>query len=162
MACHIRGIKLNNKEISIDNLTIDTITDCTNSEDITNIKVENDITTFSIYGVNFIFKGDRLSSFLIMSSNDKYIDKVVLVDSFGQEYDIQTKYNLMSMVYFNIQVNIVKGMNVAPYVDTDDFDNISCKITRSSNGFSMLYEVLDSSIIDNMYNRLKALKKKRW
>ena len=101
---------------------------------------------------------NRLSSFLIMSSNDKYENKVVLIDSFGQEYDIQDRYNLMSMVYFNIQVNMVKGMNVSPYVSVDDFDNISCKITRSSNGFSMLYEVLSSNIMDNMYNRLKALK----
>lgn len=160
MTSHIVSIKLNNSIVDIDKLNVDTVTNCADSEDITNIEVKNGVTTFNLYGIRFIFMDNRLSSFLIMSSNDKYENKVVLIDSFGQEYDIQDRYNLMSMVYFNIQVNMVKGMNVSPYVSVDDFDNISCKITRSSNGFSMLYEVLSSNIMDNMYNRLKALKNK--
>lgn len=94
-----------------------------------------------------------------MSSNNDYIDKVIFVDSYGNESDIQTRYDLMSMIYFDINVNIVKGRNVTPYVDICDYDNLGCKVTRNSNGFTIMYEVLNSNIMDNMFNKLKDLKR---
>ena len=159
MTSHLKGIKLNGKEIDINNITLEVISECTDSSDITNIEVEDDITAMSLYGVRFIFKGDKLSSFLIMSSNNDYIDKVIFVDSYGNESDIQTIYDLMSMIYFDINVNIVKGRNVTPYVDICDYDNLGCKVTRNSNGFTIMYEVLNSNIMDNMFNKLKDLKR---
>ncbi len=159
MTSHLKGIKLNGKEIDINNITLEVISECTDSSDITNIEIENDITAMSLYGVRFIFKGDKLSSFLIMSSNNDYIGKVIFVDSYGNESDIQARYDLMSMIYFDINVNIVKGRNVTPYVDICDYDNLGCKVTRNSNGFTIMYEVLNSNIMDNMFNKLKDLKR---
>lgn len=159
MASHLKGIKLNGKEIDINNITLEVISECTDSSDITNIEVEDDITAMSLYGVRFIFKGDKLSSFLIMSSNNDYIGKVIFVDSYGNESDIQARYDLMSMIYFDIDINIVKGRNVTPYVDICDYDNLGCKVTRNSNGFTIMYEVLNSNIMDNMFNKLKDLKR---
>ena len=40
MAYHIVSIKLNNKVIDIDKLNVDTVTNCADSEDITNIEVK--------------------------------------------------------------------------------------------------------------------------
>lgn len=159
MTSHLKGIKLNGKEIDINNITLEVISECTDSSDITNIEVEDDMTAMSLYGIRFIFKGDKLSSFLIMSSNNDYIGKVIFVDSYGNESDIQTRYDLMSMIYFDINVNIVKGRNVTPYVDICDYDNLGCKVTRNSNGFTIMYEVLNSTIIDNMLDKLKDLKR---
>ena len=159
MTSHLKGIKLNGKEIDINNITLEVISECTDSSDITNIEIEDDITAMSLYGVRFIFKGDKLSSFLIMSSNNDYIGKVIFVDSYGNESDIQARYNLMSMIYFDIDITIVKGRNVTPYVDICDYDNLGCKITRNSNGFTIMYEVLNSNIMDNMFNKLKDLKR---
>lgn len=159
MASHLKGIKLNGKEIDINNITLEVISECTDSSDITNIEVEDDITAMSLYGVRFIFKGDKLSSFLIMSSNNDYIGKVIFIDSYDNESDIQTRYDLMSMIYFDIDINIVKGRNVTPYVDICDYDNLGCKVTRNSNGFTIMYEVLNSNIMDNMFNKLKDLKR---
>ena len=159
MTSHLKGIKLNGKEIDINNITLEVISECTDSSDITNIEIEDDITAMSLYGVRFIFKGDKLSSFLIMSSNNDYIGKVVFVDSYDNESDIQTRYDLMSMIYFDINVNIVKGRNVTPYIDICDYDNLGCKVTRNSNGFTIMYEVLNSNIMDNMFNKLKDLKR---
>lgn len=159
MTSHLKGIKLNGKEIDINNITLEVISECTDSSDITNIEIEDDITAMSLYGVRFIFKGDKLSSFLIMSSNNDYIGKVIFVDSYGNESDIQARYNLMSMIYFDIDITIVKGRNVTPYVDICDYDNLGCKITRNSNGFTIMYEVLNSTIIDNIFDKLKDLKR---
>lgn len=159
MTSHLKGIKLNGKEIDINNITLEVISECTDSSDITNIEVEDDITAMSLYSVRFIFKRDKLSSFLIMSSNNDYIGKVMFVDSCGNESDIQTRYDLMSMIYFDINVNIVKGRNVTPYIDICDYDNLGCKVTRNSNGFTIMYEVLNSNIMDNMFNKLKDLKR---
>lgn len=159
MTSHLKGIKLNGKEIDINNITLEVISECTDSSDITNIEIEDDITAMSLYGVRFIFKGDKLSSFLVMSSNNDYIGKVVFVDSYDNESDIQTRYDLMSMIYFDIDINIVKGRNVTPYIDICDYDNLGCKVTRNSNGFTIMYEVLNSNIMDNMFNKLKDLKR---
>lgn len=159
MTSHLKGIKLNGKEIDINNITLEVISECTDSSDITNIEIEDDITAMSLYGVRFIFKGDKLSSFLIMSSNNDYIGKVIFVDSYDNESDIQARYNLMSMIYFDIDITIVKGRNVTPYVDICDYDNLGCKITRNSNGFTIMYEVLNSTIIDNIFDKLKDLKR---
>lgn len=159
MTSHLKGIKLNGKEIDINNITLEVISECIDSSDITNIEVEDDITAMSLYGVRFIFKGDKLSSFLVMSSNNDYIGKVIFVDSYDNESDIQTRYDLMSMIYFDINVNIVKGRNVTPYVDICDYDNLGCKVTRNSNGFTIMYAVLNSNIMDNMFNKLKDLKR---
>lgn len=159
MTSHLKGIKLNGKEIDINNITLEVISECTDSSDITNIEIEDDITAMSLYGIRFIFKGDKLSSFLIMSSNNDYIGKVIFVDSYGNESDIQARYNLMSMIYFDIDITIVKGRNVTPYVDICDYDNLGCKVTRNSNGFTIMYEVLNSNIMDNMFNKLKDLKR---
>lgn len=159
MTSHLKGIKLNGKEIDINNITLEVISESTDSSDITNIEIEDDITAMSLYGIRFIFKGDKLSSFLIMSSNNDYIGKVIFVDSYGNESDIQARYNLMSMIYFDIDITIVKGRNVTPYVNICDYDNLGCKVTRNSNGFTIMYEVLNSTIIDNMFDKLKDLKR---
>ena len=159
MTSHLKGIKLNGKEIDINDITIEAVNKCVDSSDIVNVEIKNDITAMSLYGIRFIFKGDKLSSFLIMSSNNDYIGKVIFVDSYGNESDIQARYNLMSMIYFDIDITIVKGRNVTPYVDICDYDNLGCKVTRNSNGFTIMYEVLNSTIIDNMFDKLKDLKR---
>lgn len=159
MTSHLKGIKLNGKEIDINNINLEVISECIDSNDITNIEIENDITAMSLYGVRFIFKGDKLSSFFIMSSNNDYIGKVIFVDSYGNESDIQDRYNLMSMIYFDINITIVKGRNVYTSIDICDYDNLGCKITRNSNSFTIMYEVLNNNIIDNMFDKLKDLKK---
>lgn len=160
MTSHLKCIKLNGKEIDINDLTIEAINKCVDSSDIVDIEIDNDITAMSLYGVRFIFKGDKLSSFLIMSSDSDYLGKVVFVDSYGNESDIQIRYDLMSMIHFDVNINVVKGKQVTPYIDICDYDNLGCKVTRNNNGFTIMYEVLNNNIMDNMFNKLKALKRK--
>lgn len=160
MASHLKCIKLNGKEIDVNDLTIEALNNCVDSSDIVDIEINNDITAMSLYGIRFIFKGDKLSSFLIMSSDNDYLGKVVFVDSYDNESDIQIRYDLMSMTLFDVNINVVKGRQVTPYIDICDYDNLGCKVTRNNNGLTIMYEVLNSNIMDNMFNKLKALKRK--
>lgn len=57
MTSHLKGIKLNGKEIDINNITLEVISECTDSSDITNIEVEDDITAMSLYGVHLYLRG---------------------------------------------------------------------------------------------------------
>lgn len=160
MGTNLDSIRVNEIRVKINEIDIETLIRCAKEEYIS-IKKDEHIEIVHIFGVYFLFNKGRLSYFSIVECLEEYKGKVFLIDYCGNEIDIQDKYNLVSMMYCDISAHYVKGNNVSPYVTINDYDNIECKICINRSGITLMYDILNSIIVNSLSNKLGQLVSKR-
>lgn len=163
MASRLDRLRLNGREVKLSDIDLKLLLECSGNLDIRKIDNSGNFESISLFGVFFIFKDGKASSMFISQSNEAYIGKVILIDSFGNEIDIQDKYNLVSMMYCDISSHYVKGNNVSPYVTINDYDNIECKMSINRSGITLMYDIHNSVIVDSLSDKLKqSVRRKRY
>ena len=161
MASKLDRIRLNGIEVKLSDINLKLLLECSGNLDIRKVDHSGSFESVSLFGVFFMFKDGKASSMFINQSNEDYIGKVILIDSCGNEIDIQDKYNLVSMMYCDISAHYVKGNNVSPYVTINDYDNIECKMSVNKSGITLMYDILNSVVIDSLSNKLKQVVNRR-
>lgn len=161
MASKLDRLRLNGREVKLSDIDLKLLLECSGNLDIRKVDNSGSFESVSLFGVFFMFKDGKASSMFISQSNEDYIGKVVLIDSCGNEIDIQDKYNLVSMLYCDNHSIVIKGNNVSPYVSINDYDNIECKMSINRSGITLMYDILNSVIVDNLSDKLGQLVNRR-
>lgn len=163
MANKLEKVRLNGKEISLIELNKESFLNAIDKSDIEYSDRDIDILSIGIYGVIFLFKKGKASAIFISDSSDKYIGKVVFIDSYGNELDIQDKYNLASMVYCDVKADYVKGRAVDTYRKISDYDNMECTVSSNSSGITLMYDILNNVVVDKLSATMsKSVKNKSY
>ena len=148
---HITSIKFNDVAVDIDTLTLDNIKKCINESDITLIEEKEGRLYYQLYGVDLVFKKNKLVTIFVKQSNMEFKNKIKFVDSDGNERDIQMEYLILRMTCEQDKSVVVRDMIVRTNTDVNTYDNIGCKFTQGFGWFTLFYDMTaNKSVIDNI------------
>lgn len=148
---HITSIKFNDVAVDIDTLTLDNIKKCVNDSDISIVEQREDRLYYQLYGVDLVFKKNKLVAMFVKQSNMEFKNKIKFVDSDGNERDLQMEYLILRMTCEQDKSVVVRGMIVRTNTDVDSYDNIGCKFTQGFGWFTLFYDMTaNKSVIDNI------------
>lgn len=148
---HITSIKFNDVVVDIDTLTLDNIKKCINESDITLIEEKEGRLYYKLYGVDLVFKKNKLVTIFVKQSNMEFNNKIKFVDSDGNERDIQMEYLILRMTCEQDKSVVVRDMIVRTNTDVNTYDNIGCKFTQGFGWFTLFYDITaNKSVIDNI------------
>ena len=148
---HITSIKFNDVAVDIDTLTLDNIKKCINESDITLIEEKEGRLYYQLYGVDLVFKKNKLVAMFVKQSNMEFKNKIKFVDSDGNERDIQMEYLILRMTCEKDKSVVVRDMIVRTNTDVNTYDNIGCKFTQGFGWFTLFYDMTtNKSVIDNI------------
>lgn len=148
---HITSIKFNDVVVDIDTLTLDNIKKCINESDITLIEEKEDRLYYQLYGVDLVFKKNKLVAMFVKQSNMEFENKIKFVDSDGNERDLQMEYLILRMTCEQDKSVVVRDMIVRTNTDVNTYDNIGCKFTQGFGWFTLFYDMTaNKSVIDNI------------
>ena len=148
---HITSIKFNDVAVDIDALTLDNIKKCVNDSDISIVEQREGRLYYQLYGVDLVFKKNKLVAMFVKQSNMEFENKIKFVDSNGNERDIQMEYLILRMTCEQDKSVVVRDMIVRTNTDVDSYDNIGCKFAQGFGWFTLFYDMTaNKSVIDSI------------
>lgn len=106
---------------------------------------------YQLYGVDLVFKKNKLVAMFVKQSNMEFKNKIKFVDSDGNERDIQMEYLILRMTCEQDKSVVVRDMIVRTNTDVDTYDNIGCKFKQGFGWFTLFYDMtVNKSVIDSI------------